>query len=192
MAEEKLTQSKIAILGDSQVGKTAILIRFNKGTFSSTTQPTIGAGALTITMNTQNGPLKVQIWDTAGQERFRSLIPLYSKGSVLGIFVYSISSDESFQHLSDWINVFRETADNCMEGIIVGNKSDLTLEREVDFEKGQNFAFSRNMGFFETSAKNGENIIELFNEVGRRLSQIESHPNTSSANLETQSKKSCC
>ena len=48
------------------------------------------------------------------------------------------------------------------------------------------------MGFFETSAKNGENIIELFNEVGRRLSQIESHPNTSSANLETQSKKSCC
>ena len=46
--------------------------------------------------------------------------------------------------------------------MLIGNKSDLNLEREVSKEEGQAFADLHNLIFFETSAKTGHNIDELF------------------------------
>ena len=45
----------------------------------------------------------MQIWDTAGQERFRSMAPLYYRGAVAAILVFSITDEGSFEKLKEWV-----------------------------------------------------------------------------------------
>ena len=53
----------------------------------------------------------------------------------------------------------------CYKNILIcliGNKLDLEDKREVSYEEGKNFADENNLLFFETSAKEGNNIQEIF------------------------------
>ena len=53
----------------------------------------------------------------------------------------------------------------CYKNILIcliGNKIDLENKREVSYEEGQNFAEENDLLFFETSAKEGNNIQEIF------------------------------
>ena len=53
----------------------------------------------------------------------------------------------------------------CYKNILIcliGNKIDLENKREVSYEEGKNFAEENELLFFETSAKEGNNIQEIF------------------------------
>ena len=52
---------------------------------------------------------------------------------------------------------------------LIGNKIDLEEQREVSYEEGKNFAEENNLLFFETSAKDGNNIQEIFLESATLL-----------------------
>ena len=56
----------------------------------------------------------------------------------------------------------------CYKNILIcliGNKIDLENKREVSYEEGKNFAEENELLFFETSAKEGNNIQEIFFKV---------------------------
>ena len=112
----------------------------------------------------KNRIVKIQIWDTAGQEAFRSITRTYYKSSTCAFIVYDISDKKSFDNIVTWLN---ECRDMCYKDILIcliGNKSDLEGKRVISYEEGKNFADENNLLFFETSAKNGSNIQECFNQ----------------------------
>ena len=112
----------------------------------------------------KNRIVKIQIWDTAGQEAFRSITRTYYKSSTCAFIVYDISDKKSFDNIVTWLN---ECRDMCYKDILIcliGNKCDLEGKRAVSYEEGKNFAEENNLLFFETSAKDGTNIQECFNE----------------------------
>ena len=111
-----------------------------------------------------NRVVRIQIWDTAGQEAFRSITRTYYKSSTCAFIVYDITDKKSFENVITWLN---ECRDMCYKDILIcliGNKSDLEGKRVISYEEGKNFADENNLLFFETSAKNGSNIKECFNE----------------------------
>ncbi len=66
----------------------------------------------------------------------------------------------------------KECKDMCYKDILIcliGNKIDLEEKREVSYEEGKNFAEENNLLFFETSAKDGNNIQEIFLESATLL-----------------------
>ena len=69
-----LLETKVCIIGDSDVGKTSLSTRFCHGEFPENATPTIGASFLQKRVVIQNCEINLQIWDTAGQERFRSMV----------------------------------------------------------------------------------------------------------------------
>jgi len=57
---------KVVILGDSGVGKTALLNQFVNNRFSTSYKATIGADFLTKEVAIDETLVTLQIWDTAG------------------------------------------------------------------------------------------------------------------------------
>ncbi|KAJ2012829.1 Ras- protein Rab-18-B, partial [Coemansia sp. S680] len=95
---------KILLVGDSNVGKSSILLRFTDDHFLSPedTSATIGVDFKVKMYDLDGTRYKLTIWDTAGQERFRTLTSSYYRGAQGVILVYDVCSRESFEHLNNW------------------------------------------------------------------------------------------
>jgi len=93
---------KIIILGESGVGKTAILNRYVSGKFIQEHKATIGADFLTKEIPVDDKLVTLQIWDTGGQERFQSLGSAFYRGADACVLVYDIQNDQTFQKIEEW------------------------------------------------------------------------------------------
>ena len=166
---------KYIIIGDSSVGKSNILLRYVHNSFNPEFLTTIGVefGAKNIEINKKI--FKIQIWDTAGQENFRSITRAYYKNSVCALIVYDITNRSSFENIISWIEDCKGQSPKSIFIFLFGNKNDLENERQVSYEEGLEFAKNNNIVFFETSAKTGKNISELFQtsaiEINKKIEE---------------------
>ena len=125
--------------------------------------------AKNINVNGRN--VRIQIWDTAGEEAFRSITRSYYKSSTCAFIVYDITEKKTFYDVTSWL---QDCRDMCYKNILIyliGNKSDLEEKRQVTYEEGKKFAQDNNLVFYETSALNGNNIEEIFNQSASELVQ---------------------
>ena len=159
---------KVVLIGDSGVGKTNIISRFTDNTFELNTKSTIGVEFRTRTMEVGNKLIKLQIWDTAGQERYRAITHAYYRGAHGVILVYDVTSIESFNHLSKWLEEIKYHATNA-KLIIIGNKIDMKHLRMVRMEDAVEFAKKHGCVYMETSALNGDNILEAYEYIGKMV-----------------------
>ena len=163
--------AKIVLLGDSGVGKTSLAVRYARGIFTKTSNPTIGASFLTKTIVVDQVKIKQQIWDTAGQERFRSLAPMYYRGARAAILVYDITQHSTFERVQEWV---RELQANSREEIVlclVGNKSDMTDKRAVTYAHAKEYAESIGAMVCETSAMTNAGVDAMFLLVSKELAK---------------------
>ena len=167
--EEKVYEIKICLLGDVYVGKTSIASRFCKNSFSDTYRNTIGGAYQTQTIKLDNNvKIKLHVWDTTGDEKFKSVTNLYYRDAQVAILTYDVTKQETFDNLQYWINVLSEKVDReNMLLILAGNKCDID-KKEVTTSKAKEFAAQHNMEFFETSAKSGVGIKELFRTIANK------------------------
>ena len=161
--ESDVLEIKMILLGETAVGKTSIISRYVEDNFSDNVMSSTSMTYVQKKLVINKQKIQLNIWDTIGQEKFRSLSKLFFKDTKIVVLVYSITSLASFEGLDYWMNLYKETiGDEAILGVI-GNKSDLFLEQEVDENKAIEFA-EKNGGFFELiSAK--ENKIGLDNYI---------------------------
>ena len=171
--EDYDTIFKIVIVGDSGVGKTNLITRYLKNDFKPETKATIGVEFSDKKYIYKNKNIKIQIWDTAGQERYRSLTSMYYKGAKGAIFVYDISSKNSFENIDKWLIEMKKTADENIKIILIGNKCDLIDKREVKEDDGKIKAKDLNVPFMETSALNCINVEKAFNFLIEEIANLE-------------------
>ena len=158
----EIPKYKLIFLGDQSVGKSCILNRFMNDTFTEEYQATIGLDFQSKNVQIDGQDIHLLLYDTAGQEKFRSLIPMYTRDANIILLVYDISSQDSFDHLPNWLNDLSNVKMDEVIFALVGNKNDLEDKREVSTEDGKKYAEENNFIFQETSAKTGDGFSELF------------------------------
>ena len=168
MAEEKVSLKaiKIALLGDSTVGKSTIVSKYLKLDYKDDLLATIGSDKYDSKFTLENGEnIKLIIWDTAGQERFRS-VALQALKAVQGIIlVFDLTKRESFININNWLETVRENLHNP-NLILFGNKADIKKEDwKVTSEEAKNFAVKLNMKYVETSAYTRQGLDEGFSSL---------------------------
>ena len=158
---------KLLTLGETEVGKTSIVLRYSDDKFHDNKIATIGIDFKIKIIKKGNEKIKVSIYDTAGQERFKNIVKHYYKGANGVLLIYDITKRDTFEKLEFWLEDLKENSDNLNNLFIylIGNKNDLEERREVDFEEANKFAKEKNIPYIEVSAKTGNNIKKLFDEM---------------------------
>ena len=153
-------QAKVVLLGEGRVGKTSLVLRFCKDTYSDSQAPTIQASFLDKVVSVGDSRVSLAIWDTAGQERFRTITSSYYRGS-MGIAVcYDVQDRRSFEDLPHWLELKARHAPVGTPAMLIGMKAEDTARREVATEEGRALAKSLGMPFAECSAKDGLKAVE--------------------------------
>ena len=163
---------KVKTVGDSNVGKSSIVLRFVEDTFTGEMQPTIGVEFKSKIFECYGKRVKATIWDTAGAERYRTITSNYYRGSHAIIFVYDVTERNSFDNVEKfWLKEVRNFFPNTAEIVLllVGNKIDCEMSRKVTEEEGEELARKHGMMFIETSAKERIGVNEAFEEVVNKV-----------------------
>ncbi|MFW9792745.1 MAG: Rab family GTPase [Candidatus Thorarchaeota archaeon] len=164
---------KIVVLGEGAVGKTAIVTRFSHGFFRTDYKTTIGSQFAVKNVDIPRGTyenvtVKLQIWDVAGQSRFQILRPMYYRGSSGGLLVFDVTRRRTFIVLEEWLDELHKAINKEIPLVLVANKTDLP-DRVVEPSEGREFAEKHGMPYIESSAKTGEGIVDIFQELAEVL-----------------------
>ena len=164
---------KIIVIGNPGVGKSCVTIKAIQNKFKEGENSTIGFDLFTYCIKLNEIPIQLQIWDTCGQEIYKSLIHNFFRNSSLAILVYAINDEASFNNLDFWLRELRNQSSPDIKLILLGNKSDLTEERQISYKQGDALSKENEFQLFiETSAKTGimnEEIKRAINAAEKQL-----------------------
>ena len=142
---------KVVILGESGVGKSNIIYRYNGGEFNPNSLPNNSSFFMSKNLIFGEKIYRINLWDTAGQEKYHSLTKIFLKETKIAFLVYAINDKLSFEKLDFWYKIVKESCDDAILAII-GNKKDLYEEEQINEEEAIKKAQSFNATFGLTSA----------------------------------------
>lgn len=171
--------------------QSSLVLRFVNNDFQPNKEPTIGAAFLTQKCQLPTRTIKFEIWDTAGQERFASLAPMYYRNAQSALVVYDVTKASSLVKAKHWVAELQRQASPGIVIALVGNKLDLceddgAASEEQEGEDGEDqaddgttkkvstaeakaYADEEGLLFFETSAKTGHNVSEVFTAIANAI-----------------------
>uniref|UniRef100_A0A672ZUB8 Ras and EF-hand domain-containing protein homolog n=1 Tax=Sphaeramia orbicularis TaxID=375764 RepID=A0A672ZUB8_9TELE len=158
---------KIILVGNSSVGKTSLLRRFCDNSFHPGTCATVGIDYSVKTITVDNSQVALQMWDTAGQERYRSITKQFFRKADAVIVMYDITAELSFTAVRQWLTSIKEGTGEDITIMLLGNKTDKEIERQVQTGVGERLAKDCQMSFYECSACSGHNVFESMVHLAR-------------------------
>ena len=161
----------ILTLGETQVGKTSLILRFIDRVFYYDTKTTIGVDFKVKRINLLNKNVLVKIWDSAGQERFKTVTRQYYKNAEGVMLIYDVTSQKSFSMIEEWFKSIIENKRKGAQVILIGNKKDM-VNRVISAEQGESLAKKFEIKYYETSALSGENVDQAFEELAENILKI--------------------
>ncbi|MHA1191125.1 MAG: GTP-binding protein [Promethearchaeota archaeon] len=164
---------KFVIIGDHMVGKTSIIRRFVENRFTTDYRATIGLNILTHKLEFYGNEVIFSLWDVGAQEFFKRFRKTYYQGVQASFIVFDLTNKDSFINVKKWfIELKQLIGSREIPMVIVGNKSDLTEDRKIDYQFAIKLVnelasetFKGGISYIETSALTGDNIEDAFSLV---------------------------
>ena len=170
---ENSVSLKIAVLGQSMVGKSAMTFRFINNKFPTEHDTTI-EDAYSIPAKIDDIQCQLEILDTAGQDDYQTMLDTWINSADGFILVYSIDNKDSFESTKTrYDRIMKLKANQKVSIVVVGNKCDLEEKRQVTREEVESYCNENKIYFLEASALKTINIKETFLCVARGLLQIQ-------------------
>ena len=163
---------KIAVLGQTLVGKSALTFRFINDKFPNEHDTTI-EDSYSFTAKIDGINCQLEILDTAGQDDYQTMLDTWINSSDGFVLVYSIDNKESFESTKKrYERILKLKGEQKVAIVVAGNKCDLEESRKVSKEEAENFCLSNKITFMETSALKVINVKEAFLSCAKGLLQI--------------------
>jgi len=153
---------KVAVMGSRSVGKSSLTVQFVESHFVESYYPTI-ENTFQKTIKYKNQEYQTEIIDTAGQDEYSILNSKHSIGIHGYVLVYSVTSKSSLEMVKIIRDkILNHTGTEWVPIVLVGNKSDLHVQRQITPEEGKALAQAWNCAWTEASARHNENVQKAF------------------------------
>ena len=153
---------KLILIGDSNVGKTTILLNYIQNDFNEFMNPTLGLENRVKIVDIKGFKAKVQIWDTAGQEKFNALTQQFFRNTDGILLIFDLTDKNSFNNIKKWLIDVKANSDHSIKKILIGNKADMKDQICVTKTMIDNFCNEKKLKYMEVSAKNNQNVSNAF------------------------------
>ncbi len=164
------TNLSILLLGNSDAGKTSLLMKYAKNQYKETYVSTVGLDTVEKDLKINEEDVRLYIMDTSGQERFKSLSQSYYQKVDGIIFVFDVTNRESFEGIKYWLKDALSYNKEIVY-VIVGNKIDLKNIIVVNKNHVKGQKIFKDIKYFETSAKENTNVEKPFEELANLILQ---------------------
>ncbi|XP_037085778.1 ras-related protein Rab-23-like [Pollicipes pollicipes] len=158
---------KVVIVGNGAVGKSSMIQRYCRGTFTKEYKKTIGVDFLERMIEVYDDPVRLMLWDTAGQEEFDAITKAYYRGAQACVLTFSTVDRASFQAVRHWK---KKVEDECgsIPMVLVQNKIDLIDRATIDAEEAEALARELKVRLYRTSVKEDLNVSQVFTYLAER------------------------
>ena len=159
--------SKVVLVGDSGIGKTSIIKKYQNGTISADHKATIGVDFEVLKYQVLSIPFSMQVWDTAGQERFKSMSTQYYRQAKIVVICHQ-ADNGNYDDVFKW----HQHVQNSIETrhylkFLVFTKIDLVEEENIEkvLRAGVEKAKAIGAEFWYCSSLYDKNIKNLFERL---------------------------
>ncbi|CAO3644584.1 unnamed protein product [Mucor fragilis] len=114
---------KMGIIGDAQIGKTSLMIKYAEGAYDTEYTQTLGVNFMEKTILIRQAEITFSIWDLGGQKEFASMLPLVCSDAVAILFTFDLSRKSTLNSLREWYRQARGLNKSAVP-LLVGTKYD--------------------------------------------------------------------
>lgn len=175
---------RIILVGDTEVGKTQIINKYNNKLYKEEYFPTYSIDFQIKTIRINGKLINIHCIDTQGSSDFaQDTGNVFIQKSDAFIYVFDITSRESLYNLSNYFEIIKLALTDSQKMIsekivyLVGNKCDLIMNRQVTENEGRLEANKYNAKYIEVSAKTGINIDKLFDYLIQDITNLDHNSN---------------
>ena len=162
---------KYIIIGDTDVGKSSLLLQFTEGVFQERREMTLGVEFGKRMIQIEDYDVGLEIWDTAGQESYLSITRSYYRNADGCILCFDLTRKSSFENMEMWLNEAKLHCNNKdLKIMMIGNKADLVEKRSVSKEEAQAFVDKHKLdNYVELSCRDFEEVQNMFIDSAKSI-----------------------
>ena len=152
------------IVGNGAVGKSSMIQRYCRGTFTKSYKKTIGVDFLEKQLRVHGEDVRLMLWDTAGQEEFDAITRAYYRGAQACVVAFSTTDRDSLMAVRKWRKKVEDECGN-IPMVLVQNKIDLISKAEISSYETERIASDNRMKLYRTSVKEDLNVDLVFQHL---------------------------
>jgi len=122
---------KVGMVGDSQIGKTSLMVKYVEGSFDEDYIQTLGVNFMEKTISVRRTAITFSIWDLGGQREFVNMLPLVCNDAVAILFMFELTRKSTLNSIKEWYRQARGFNKTAVP-FLIGTKFDTftTMSRE--------------------------------------------------------------
>lgn len=160
---------KIGLIGDAQVGKTSLMVKYVQNVFDEEYTQTLGVHYLERKIALGSTDVIFSIMDLGGQREFINMLPLVSEGAVSIIFLFDLTRPETLSSIKEWYRQARGFNDTAI-ALLVGTKYDLFITMDSEYQEqisrtSMKYAQAMDSPLVFCSTSNSINIQKIFKVI---------------------------
>lgn len=159
-------QVKVGLIGDAQIGKTSLMVRYCDGSFDEDYIQTLGVNFLEKAIAIRSTELTFSIWDLGGQREFINMLPIVCNEAAAIIFMFDLTRKSTLNSVRNWYRQARGF-NRSAAPLLVGTKFDLFYEMNDEeqyeiSEQAKKYAKAMRAPLVFCSTSQGINIAKIF------------------------------
>ncbi|CAG8667598.1 24821_t:CDS:10 [Dentiscutata erythropus] len=160
---------KVGMVGDSQIGKTSLMVKYVEGSFDEDYIQTLGVNFMEKTISIRNHEITFSIWDLGGQREFVNMLPLVCNDAVAILFMFDLSRKSTLNSIKEWYRQargFNKTAIPFLIGTKYDQFANFPKEEQEEITKqARRFARAMKASLIFCSTSHSINVQKIFKIV---------------------------